>query len=759
MAKTIDVGLNLQLQGVKDEDKIPNLFAYAFDVNGRFIARQAVEKNVGKISLPAGLNGKTVRVLIAPAVEEKSPVLADLARLGAYETRFNLRDSQRSLNLILSPAQWRPLLWCFCHIAGKLVKRVRLPDGSIKYLPICHARVTICEIDRLPLLIEKLPNDLLWRLRDELLVAPEFPPEPPEEIIDPLGPLQSVISSPVLRTTATNRVAAPAINRAAINRVVAKAGGDHSCESCKKTAVQQQTLSARAPVVGEFDLSVLKPLASVASVAHLRSSLVELLPHWIYRLCLFDWLEPFFIYHKHCFRTVMTDDSGRFSALLFYPCTDQPDLYFSAEQWQGSAWHSIYNPSIRCGTHWNYQCGTELTLVVTDPAAIPCSPQEPVTPPEGFGTWVMPYMVGGSPIFGNPGVGSAPLGWVKPSGYIDYTASDIGVDLSDAPFAATLGFRLGYSSDIPSAGITYYRFSYRKLGEADWSEMSIPVFRHYVHEEPGQLPTFPVHKLGPNSVGLQGNLFEFKPDFPPAPKPTDPAGTVTYWPEDDWFGDIYSAFWDTTVLPGGALVAAGQYEIKVELFNSLGVLVPVGTAVNFIVPRIIDSSGVQARAAAVGEISANAFVFKLHIDNNRSTAAIDAPETSVNNVTNDCGFLRYNNVSDSVTLAFHANHPTNQAVFHFSMIRGVNPVTAATVAGHPEVSTTPVAVQDAVPGHAYMGDGAGNNAQTYTAGVLLGDCENAAYALSLGVYGKATNGWGRVGYDAGTLRAFALAKS
>ncbi|HWV15528.1 MAG TPA: hypothetical protein VN030_08845 [Cellvibrio sp.] len=753
MAKTIDVGLNLQLQGVKGEDNVPNLFAYAFDVNGTFIARQALEKNAGKIAFPAGLNGKTVRVLIAPAVEEKLPVFADLTRLGAYETRFNLRDGQRALNLILSPAQWRPLLWCICHIAGKLVKSVRLPDGSIKYLPICHARVTICEIDRLPILIEKLPNDLLWRLRDELLVAPEFPPEPPEEIIGPLGPLQPVLVSSVLRTTAANRVVAPAISR-----VVAKEGGDHSCESCKKTAVQQQTLSTRVPVASEFDLSVLKPLASVASVAHLRSSLVELLPHWIYRLCLFDWLEPFFIYHKHCFRTVMTDDSGRFSTLLFYPCTDQPDLYFSAEQWQGSAWHSIYCPSIRCGTHWNYQCGTELTLVVTDPAAIPCSPQDPVTPPEGLGTWVMPYMVGGTPIFGNPSMGAAPLGWVKPSGYTDYGAGSLGI-LYDAPFAATLGFRLGYSYDIPSAAVKYYRFSYRKVGAPGWLQMSVPVVRHYVHEEPGHLPTFPVYKLGPNTLGLQGNLFEFKPDFPPAPAATDPAGTVTYWPEDDWFGDIYSAFLDTATLPGGVAAAAGQYEVKVELFNAAGVQVSVGAAVNFIVPKTVDSSGVTARAAEVGEISANAFVFNLQIDNNPSTAVIEAPAISASAVTDVCGFLRYNNANDPVTLAFHANHPTNQAVFNFAVIRGAVAVPAASVAGYPEVSVAPVAVQDAVAAHAYSGDGAGNYAQTYTAATLLDSCENAAYALSLSVYGKATSGWGRVGYDAGTLRAFALAKS
>lgn len=755
MAKTIDVGLNLQLQGVGEGDKIPNLFAYAFDANGTFITRQALEKNAGNISLPTGLNGKTVRVLVAPAVEEKIPVFADLTRLGAYETRFNLRDALRKINLTLSPAQWRPLLWCICHVAGQVVKRVQLPDGSVKYLPICHARVTICEIDRLPILIRKLPDDLLWRLRDSLLVVPDFPPEPPEEIIGPLGPLQPALVNPTLRSATANFSAANIANRTATT-----GAEDHACESCQKTsaAAPLQTLSARTSVAREFDLTPLKPLASVLDTAHLRTTLIELAPLWINRLCWFDWLEPFFIYHKHCFRTVVTDDSGRFSAWFVYPCADQPDLYFSVEQWQGSSWHSIYHPSLRCGTHWNYPCGSEVTLVVTDPAAIPCAPQDPVTPPAGFGTWVMPYMVGGTAIFGNPSVGTAPLGWVKPNGYTDYGAGGLGT-LYDAPFGSTLGFRLGYSYDIPAAGLKYYRFSYRKLGALAWAQMSVPVVRHYVHEEPGHLPTFPVYKLGPNTVGVQGNLFEFKPDFPPAPGASDPAGTITYWPEDDWFGDIYSAFLDTAALPGGPLAAAGQYEIKVELFNSVGVQVAVGTTVNFIVPKTIDSSGVTARAAEASEISANAFVFKLQIDNNPSTAAIDAPAISASIVTDVCGFLRYSSTSDPVTLAFHANHPTNQAVFSFGVIRGALAVPAASVAGYPEVGVTPVAVQDGIAAHAYTGDGAGNDAHTYAAATLLDSCENAAYALSLGVYGKATNGWGRIGYDASSLRAFALAKS
>ncbi len=740
MNKSIDVGINLELLGVEEGDTLPGLFAYAFDKNGKFIGRQELDGGKGQLQLPVEMQGKSVRVLIAPELE-KEPEFSALKRLGAYETRFNLRE-RLHLPLALSPLDWRRLLLCICYITGRVVKSVRMPDGTVKYLPICHARVTICEVDRFPLIIKALPDDLIWRLRDNLLRAPEFPPEPPEEIIGPLGPLNLFNSLTVdAKPVSAIRSASFALNSAKV------AGDVHECESCQKSEVistAKETAALRAT-----EAAVFSPLKSIASVAHLRATLIELMPSLLPRLCLIDWLEPYFLHHKHCFRTVMTDDDGRFHALMRYPCNDIPDLYFSVDQWSGSSWNSIYKPSLRCGTHWNYRCGTEVTLVVTDSSAVACSPADPVDAPDGVGTWVMPYMVGAMPIFGDPGAGVAPDGWVKPSGYVDYSAGSLGT-LSDAPFGGTLGFRLGYSQNIPMAGLKYYRFSYRKVGALDWSQMSAVVSRHYVHEVPGQLPSFPVYPLGPHTLNSEANLFEFKPDNPPAAAPGDPAETITYWPEDDWFGDIYSAFLDTNALPGGVLAAAGQYEIKVEVFDSAANQVPVGSIFSFIVPQTVTASGATARLATAGELDANGFVFRLRIDNNPSTAIIDAPAISSVSVTDSCGFLRYTNPLNPVTLAFHARHPNNQAVFGFGVIRGTAGVAAASVSGYPQVGTTPAS--------AYVGDAVGNYAQNFPAATLLGGCDNAAYAITLGVYGKATNGWGRIGYDAGETRAFALAQ-
>jgi hypothetical protein len=456
-----------------------------------------------------------------------------------------------------------------------------------------------------------------------------------------------------------------------------------------------------------------------------------------------------------CFTTVSVEEDGRFETTIYYDCLgDHPDLYFSAEQWHGFAWDSIYAPPVRCNTYWNYECGSEVTLYVTDPSAVPCAPVDPVDPPPGVFTWVMPFAVGGTEIWGSPPppmLGDPiPLpptgGWVKPDGFTDYSG------MVDAPFGGYLSFRHGFSSNIPSPAIKYYRWSYRKVGSMSWKELMVPVSRYYVKESPGMLPTFPTYELGPKTVGGKTNLYEFKPDAPPGPDPGDPPGTITYWPTDQFFGDIYTGFLDSTTLTPNALGAAGQYQFKLEVFNPAGAQVmPGGGTFQFIVPRGFDVDGVTvlARLAQAAELDAGGFVFNLQIDNNPCGAAIDAPAIGMTAVADECGFLRYDPDDPTpVTIEFHATHPNNHAEFSFTMVRGATAVSAANASG--EVDDNPAG--------AYTGDGNGNFTHDFPRGDLLGSCLNAAFAEHLYVTAKATNGWSRLNqYDDADLRAFALA--
>lgn len=69
-----------------------------------------------------------------------------------------------------------------------------------------------------------------------------------------------------------------------------------------------------------------------------------------------------------------TDEQGCFDTIVFYPCAgDHPDLYFWVEYFIGAAWTTIYHPNpICCHTRWNYPCGNEVLLRVTDPRVILC---------------------------------------------------------------------------------------------------------------------------------------------------------------------------------------------------------------------------------------------------------------------------------------------------------------------------------------------------------------------------------------------------
>ena len=144
-----------------------------------------------------------------------------------------------------------------------------------------------------------------------------------------------------------------------------------------------------------------RALSALTSVDEIRRNLVDISTILVPYFCWWPWLEPFLI--VNCFTTVPTDENGHFQTTLWYPCVlGAPNIYLKAQQLHGMVWDWIYRPSIYCNTHWSYSCGTEIVINVTNPSAIPCAPEDPVDPPVGVGTWVMPSAVGGTYIWGTP---------------------------------------------------------------------------------------------------------------------------------------------------------------------------------------------------------------------------------------------------------------------------------------------------------------------------------------------------------------------
>jgi hypothetical protein len=117
-----------------------------------------------------------------------------------------------------------------------------------------------------------------------------------------------------------------------------------------------------------------------------------------------------------------------------------------------------------------------------------------------------------------------------------------------------------------------------------------------------------------------------------------------------------------------------------------------------------------------------------------------------------CGFLRYLDAATAVTINYHAHHPNGFAWYAFEMVKGSPPP------AHDEGGD--VGVGDFTVQWGPFGWGPADPispARTPSVSDLLGGCVQAAYNMTLWVFGKATNGWGRLGYDAFWPRAFALA--
>ncbi len=718
--------VNLKLT---DQTETSNLQAYVFSSGGKPLGSAPISSDKSAvISMPDNMDGRTMEVLLGPDTKENepAPTVNALKRAGAYALpgRYLLENPVFDFNIVgnLLP------LWCMCNVKGRIINQVTLPDGSVDEMPVCNTRVHICEVDPWYLVLPRIPDYELFKLRDDLLEK-LYPVERPFPIPDP-GPY---------------RKSAPAYNkRLSANR-------QPSVESNSKalSGVQFADSSQRL---------ALTVLASTNNVKEIRAQLLQLdyvlSPYW----CFFPYIWPY--YRKDCISTVDVDSTGRFSTTIYHDCSDQPDLYFWVEQLQDGVWTTIYKPNIACSTHWNYVCGTE--VVINAPNAEPCDvPNYDI--PEGVTLFVLPYKIGYTPIWGTPaGAPTAPDGWLRSDGLVNYYTT--GLDwLYNAPFGGTLRFHHDDSYFIPKGdsapgpddnSIKYYRYSYRHEDDTtgDWSAMTATQSRGYRMEyNDGSLPTYESYPIPPQTVGSESNLFEFKPRTPPVRAIDPPTVIVREWTTGN-LNDV-AASWNTnTTAPAmdssNTTDDAGTFDVKIEVFNEIGQQVMPGANTFAFLAR--NSDGSTTRYADAGEISNGAFVFKVHIDNNNVAAELPQPSIGGVQASDDCGFLRYDNGSDSVHVEFTATHPNDRAVFDFTIKRGSNVLATA--------STADVYTETAAASAPPYTDISGVYQNNFAATDLVGTCVNAAFAADLHIWGKATDGRYRLGIHARRLIAFALAE-
>lgn len=676
-----------------------------------------------------------MRLLIGPSFDgkrEAPPSLHSLQQMDAYEPDWRFEPGRTSYELRPIPE----ILWphwplCFCRVRGRVVKHVTSPGGVVVEAPVCNARVHICEVDRLPFIILRLPDPDIARLRDDLLDLLRQPiPKPKLPIPDP-GPLNE-IELGVIETVARRQ-------KTLVGQIAGGRMGD-------EVALNPQPLPPSSSPHLRGELFRPSPLDQLPiemrsglisdSMAVVRRALIDNLAIIRPWLCHWPWLHRWF-YRCDELRVVMTDGDGRFDTTIWYPCRgDKPDLYFWVEYSIGGTWQTVYRPPIPCHVWWNYPCGTEVTITVTDPRVPGCGSGTEVLGKQivvkTIGRQVSLGEINREPSLAAPSADPAKAGTVKP-GWIHAT--------KESPFGGTLEPRVDFGSGLKAAGITHYRWSYRPLGsvsEFDWAVIDAPVSRHYRETTPPGAPV--VYKsvlIGP-APGVAGYFVEIDPVLP--------AGGEEWEILDEGY-DLASAFLNTEGL------APGKYELKLELFRKVGgAMVRVDlTAESVGINQIVDPApltegtyvtqpAAHDRLLLDGAGHAVAFRLVVHVDNRECFGTILPVTVAPGENDTPCGFLEYS-PGAAATISFRASHPGNYASFDFDVSRVATPLPSAGAVGLVEAAS--------VNGFNRAG-GQFSRAlpvtTLFTEALPAGQspCIRAAFGEALHVYALATNGYGRL---------------
>lgn len=732
---------------VRKDEEAPQLVAYVFGQSGKLLGRNDLDNGKGSLPAPSLKEAESLRVVVGPPIdsEDGGEVLAALTRLDAPELHLRSDEIKDVLRVPIDRYQWGCWLR-FCTVRGKLMKRV--PTGGLHVdLPVCDAEIEIYEVDPIPVIIKKIPDIYLERIRD-LIRKPWPPPDPPWEHYRGGIPFPPPGGDPVPFLGGLVKKAGRGVGgferqeigiapvRQELRALLAEMGAGENAEKLEAAAAadDEERIFEFAggddegvdpdEVEGSLRALADNPAIRNAAGTSLSAFKSSLLANVELVRPLICWLWP--AVTTQLVATATTDECGKFSARIYVGCsTDQPDLYFKAYRRIGFLRIQIYGPTpIGCHTWWNYACGSEVTLITTSPFAVTCPPCQPVIGPDH---WVLAMAVGNTSLAAihgtGPNVPTTPLG---------HTAANSGWG-DGAPFGGDLGLRFEFDNTIaPDLGVRYYRVRWRKSGSSTWLDLDTTIWRHYAHWVGSTLMIEP-YKLGPQPVGGTPNLFEIPPALPP----------VGQWVIADAVGDTTSAWFPSAAkAPAGG--GEGLYEFELTLFNGAGAAVnATSLGIVYVVPKTVDlTTTIQTQnAASLGLVSAGRLYYQLYIDNNVCSGAIGPPTINGTPADPDCGLLRYGPGATAVDLPYTAKHPFGYGTYGFDVVRGTNPRPNASVPSGTAVNGSPW-----------------THTVNTTASYLLETCTIAGFAETLSVIAMATNGWSRQSqYDFHAVRAFALA--
>jgi hypothetical protein len=637
-SKSVSFEVTVSLKELKKEQEWPKTAAYVFSRSGTFLGKQPLTQDVknptiGRAEFKIRTDVKDVIVKVGPDIEKiwmldrYQPIVSSAKVVDKMQMEFDLAEK----------------LWgCWFKVAYHVIGSVKKQTGSSSG-PVCAGEVSIYDVDITSCLLI-LPDSIIEQIRNGIIDIVVNPPPAalsPVEFTKPVswweweedeycgtkpvpGPLpradiiKKLEDLPPEWTFAKERFEELPIARERMDAVLQG-----------MTLVEKQAFLNTEVVEGVRISQIL--YSNTTQFRGLVTEQFEKLRFW---LCWWPWIYwiwwPYCGYTLEKLGTAELQFDGSFSKTVYLSVCrhDTPDLWFVVRQNINGIDRVIYaRHPVPCNTLWNHPSGKLVQLIVTDPAAIACAQQRPGISDR----YVMP-------------IGVYEDEWHEIDQAHIKSFCDSSKDLPSAcglykktdPYGTRLDFRMQFHEDLrnpaPSnTGVQYYRWSYRRHGDYEWTYLDETVVHRYITKVAQGWAIEP-DTLGPHTVNDTHSLFHV-PD-----------------PDRGWLqnrDDLAFAIWHTDRVPNG------KYDLRLEMFDKNGNKVePTTAGFTYVLPT-----------ASIGILDDKLFVedggliLHLHIDNRCTVSEIRS--VALNGVkAEECQFLEYEDKNkDMVNVEYVAYHP------------------------------------------------------------------------------------------------------
>lgn len=713
-------------------ENIKDLRVYVVDDGGKVIEKAIFNKAEAQLkSSRKMIEGKS-KIYIAQEIRTNSNSSGlterNLLKVNAYETVKNFNGNYLDIYQIPSGI-YGPINYFNCRITGH-VKKNFLIDGKWEALPLCDMRVHICEVETelvwpyIPIYYRPIPdwviNEIGQKFADLEKIQIVKPPIP-----DPIGPVSRLKTNLPLRSLSAS--------------------------------VSKQTFSSRVNAISALPDHV-KTAVTSGSVDLIRKSLIDYHDIIYPYLCLWPVFWPW-IYTYDEETIVTTDCNGHFEMWENTFTEDGPlNIYIWVEAFINGNWVTVYKPALVCNTWWNYTCGTEININVTDSRVVPCHCGSE-GPSDAF--WFRSVGTAAGALHIEQGIAQN----ITVQGVsVNNTGCTNALGISDyiSPFGSMLALEVFAGQNIYNSGtgVTHFRWKATKIKDENLNPIptgfqttvilnaNSKVYREYIV----RLDTVHYHsfnlEIAPDGTG---NNVAFRI---PHQDITQEAsimaafpGNLKYWRDVFWTG----ATVDSNSLGNGLF----RFELELGKYNGSNFIVTQVNRSTFQISELSDlDSSQDATDPYLNLVSpgiAHNFRMFVRIDNAHCNADIhDVKLNETGALSGPCGFIKYDNTGQHAHISFEATHPRNFATFSFGIVKGNNTVpTGINPSGY---------VISSVGGFTLA---AGLFSNDYTVLSLLNGCPGqAAFSENLSVYALATDGSRRlIEYDMPDTNAFALSNT